>query len=157
MLTLPEQDVIALCPEVRQVQRCKAEHVVQSTDSTLTQSIPQCMCDIVQSNEGKKLLLEATYSLGMAMLTLAHHIPDLPRERSVVAFFRLKGGAQAVGPSINAVMKLCAATGFTPSAKQPPAGGLPHRPTLHATCTRQYYLLPSGTLLLTHGHMYCIL
>ncbi|KAK9819467.1 hypothetical protein WJX74_009419 [Apatococcus lobatus] len=74
------------------------------------------------SNDGKKLLLEAIYSLGSAMLTLAHHIPDLPRERSVVAFFRLKGGTQAVGPSINAVMKLCAATGSNPSAKQPPAG-----------------------------------
>ena len=68
------------------------------------------------------MLLEAVYALGTAMLMLVRWIPDLPRERSVVYFFRLKGGTQAVGPSINAVMKLCASTGFDPNAKHPPAG-----------------------------------
>lgn len=71
-------------------------------------------------------MVEAAALLGCLLLLLDRRVAGRARERSVVAYFRARGGAQAVGPSINSVIALCAGTGYHPSARWLPSGALPH-------------------------------
>ncbi|CAL8464950.1 g4485 [Coccomyxa elongata] len=83
----------------------------------------QCSLSTLTLNpEGRQLLLEAVALVGALLLALDRRIDGAVRERSVVAYYRLKGGAQAVGPSVNQVITLVSSTGFQASAKKPPAG-----------------------------------
>lgn len=47
-----------------------------------------------QNPEGRQLLLEAVALVGALLLALDRRIDGAVRERSVVAYYRLKGGAQ---------------------------------------------------------------
>jgi Hereditary spastic paraplegia protein strumpellin len=76
----------------------------------------------IQGPEGKQLVVEAIYLLGALLLMLDRRIDGGTRERSVVAYFRVRGGAQAVGPSISRVISLCCSSGYSPAAKRLPAG-----------------------------------
>lgn len=67
-------------------------------------------------------MIEAVYLLGALLLALDRRIDGGARERSVVALYRLRGGAQAVGPSITRVISLCCSTGYSPTSHKPPAG-----------------------------------
>lgn len=60
--------------------------------------------------------------LGALLLALDRKIQSPVRERLVVAYYRLKGGTQAVGPSASAVIALCASTGLDASRRRSPAG-----------------------------------
>ena len=60
--------------------------------------------------------------MGCFLLLLDRLVPSLPRERALIAYYRYKGGAQAVGPSISAVLELGKSTGFRPDAKSWPSG-----------------------------------
>lgn len=55
-----------------------------------------------------------------------------------MAFYRMKGGSQAVGPSANAVIALCAATGLDATRRRSPAG----EPLV--TAMVQMVVLPAG-------------
>lgn len=59
---------------------------------------------------------------GGVLLALDRRLQGSVRERLVVAYYRLKGGSQAVGPSANAVIALCANTGLLPERRFSPAG-----------------------------------
>ena len=48
----------------------------------------------LQNAEGKQLMLEAIALIGALLLALDRQIPGATRERAVVAYYRLKGGAQ---------------------------------------------------------------
>ena len=48
----------------------------------------------LQNAEGKQLMLEAIALLGALLLALDRQIHGAARERIVVAYYRLKGGAQ---------------------------------------------------------------
>ncbi|KAK9917364.1 hypothetical protein WJX75_003552 [Coccomyxa subellipsoidea] len=83
----------------------------------------QCsISSLLLNAEGRQLLLEAVALVGALLLALDRRTDGAVRERSVVAYYRLKGGAQAVGPSVNQVITLVSSTGFQASAKRPPAG-----------------------------------
>jgi WASH complex subunit strumpellin len=47
-----------------------------------------------QNSEGRQLLLEAVGLIGALLLALDRRIDGSVRERAVVAYYRLKGGAQ---------------------------------------------------------------
>ena len=49
----------------------------------------------VQNAEGRQLSLEAVALVGALLLALDRRTDGAVRERSVVAYYRLKGGAQA--------------------------------------------------------------
>lgn len=51
-----------------------------------------------QNAEGRQLLLEAVALVGALLLALDRRTDGAVRERSVVAYYRLKGGAQARAP-----------------------------------------------------------
>ncbi len=57
-----------------------------------------CVCVGAQNPEGRQLLLEAVALVGALLLSLDRRIDGAVRERSVVAYYRLKGGAQAWAP-----------------------------------------------------------
>lgn len=76
----------------------------------------------VQHAGGKQLLCEAVGLLGSLMLALDRRLQSPVRERLVVAHYRLQGGSQAVGPSANAVIALCAATGLDSARRRCPLG-----------------------------------
>lgn len=75
-----------------------------------------------QSAGGKQLLSEAIGVLGSLLLALDRRLQSPMRERLVVAYYRLRGGSQAVGPSANAVIALCASTGLDSSKRRSPPG-----------------------------------
>ena len=56
------------------------------------------------------------------MLMLDKRIPDLPRERSIVAHVRLNSSLQAVSSEAPAVARLLAPTGFQAGSAKQPAG-----------------------------------
>ena len=73
----------------------------------------QCILRVMpcrlQNPEGKQLMLEAIALMGALLLALDRQIPGATRERAVVAYYRLKGGAQvslATTPA-GAVQQLC--------------------------------------------------
>ncbi len=49
----------------------------------------------MQNAEGKQLMLEAIALIGALLLALDRQIHGMIRERVVVAYYRLRGGAQA--------------------------------------------------------------
>lgn len=55
------------------------------------------MVAAVQNAEGKQLMLEAIALIGALLLALDRQIHGTIRERAVVAYYRLKGGAQVRG------------------------------------------------------------
>lgn len=79
----------------------------------------------VQHAQGKQLFCEALALFGAVLLALDRRLQGPVRERLVVAYHRLKGGSQAVGPSANAVIALCASTGLLPARRFSPPGGFP--------------------------------
>ena len=86
---------------------------------------PTCCSLASQTAEGKQLLCEALALLGTLLLALDRRLQGPVRERAIVAYYRLRGGSQAVGPSANAVIALCAATGLDAVRKRSPAGEAP--------------------------------
>ena len=62
----------------------------------------------LQNAEGKQLMLEAVALMGALLLALDRQIPGAMRERAVVAYYRLKGGAQ-VSLTIASCMRCAAA------------------------------------------------
>lgn len=62
----------------------------------------------LQNAEGKQLMLEAVALIGALLLALDRQIPGATRERAVVAYYRLKGGAQ-VSLAIASCMRCAAA------------------------------------------------
>ena len=76
-------------------------------------------------------MLEAVAIIAALLLALDRRIPAHTRERAVVLHVRAEGGTAAVGPSLNAVIALAAASGFRLGA-QPPAG----EPELAAQASR---------------------
>lgn len=48
----------------------------------------------MQNPEGKQLMLEAIALVGALLLALDRQVHGTIRERAVVAYYRLKGGAQ---------------------------------------------------------------
>ena len=75
-----------------------------------------------QTAGGKQLLCEAVGLLGSLLLVMDRRLQSPVRERLVVAYYRLRGGSQAVGPSANAVIALCASTGLDAARKRSPPG-----------------------------------
>ncbi|KAK9819738.1 hypothetical protein WJX72_001772 [[Myrmecia] bisecta] len=77
---------------------------------------------VMQSQEGRQVLVEALAQQAALLLLLDRCIEGGVRERCVVAYYRIRGGAHAVGPSFGDIMRLCSATGFKTSASKLPAG-----------------------------------
>ena len=75
-----------------------------------------------QAAGGKQLLCEAVGLLGSLLLALDRRLQSPVRERLIVAYYRLRGGSQAVGRSANAVIALCASTGLDAARKRSPPG-----------------------------------
>ena len=73
----------------------------------------QCILRVMpcrlQNPEGKQLMLEAIALIGALLLALDRQIPGAARERAVVAYYRLKGGAQVSSafPPAGAAQQLC--------------------------------------------------
>ena len=60
--------------------------------------------------------------LGSIMLLLDRCIPNLPRERSIVAHVRLNSSLPSVSNEAPAVARLFASTGFQTSSTKQPSG-----------------------------------
>ncbi len=72
---------------------CKALDVLLDLGSLPDQAKSEA-CGAMQNAEGKQLMLEAIALLGALLLALDRQIPGAVRERIVVAYYRLRGGAQ---------------------------------------------------------------
>ena len=71
-------------------------------------------------------MLEVVAVIGSLLLALDHCIPAYTRERAVVTHVRVRGGATAVGPSLNAVIALATTSSGIRPGTQKPAGELRH-------------------------------
>jgi WASH complex subunit strumpellin len=65
---------------------------------------------VFQEDEGRKLMCEALYLLGVMLLLLDEKIPGTVRERLLISYYRYK--ANAVIPNVDNVCSLCRATGY---------------------------------------------
>lgn len=67
---------------------------------------------LMQHPEGKTLMCEALYYLGIMLMLLDQKLPGYTRERLLVSYYRYKG--HSIIPKINEVFSLCRDTGFLP-------------------------------------------
>lgn len=72
--------------------------------------IDYSMEQILQDDEGKRLLLESLYHYGVMLLLLDRLIPSIARERIVTCYVRYKD--TALTEKTQKVVKLCKSTGF---------------------------------------------
>ena len=62
------------------------------------------MRGVIQNPEGRQLLLEGVALIGALLLALDRRIEGSARERSVVALYRARGGAQVqCGPCLQGI------------------------------------------------------
>lgn len=73
----------------------------------------------VQAGQGQQLMLEGVAIVGALLLAMDRCLPGAARERALVMHVRISGGAAAVGPGLNSVMALAAASGFRPGKRVP--------------------------------------
>jgi WASH complex subunit strumpellin len=69
--------------------------------------------NILQNVEGRRLMAEMFYLYGCMLLLMDRLIIGQVRERIVVAYYRYKGGHQAI-ENLNQVIKLTKSTDFIP-------------------------------------------
>lgn len=93
----------------------RPELTLHSKCATLTSHID------LQTNDTKSTLA-ATAILGAVMLLLDKHIPDVARERSIVAYIRLNSGMQSVASQAPGSIRLFAATGYSVLQSRTPVG-----------------------------------
>jgi WASH complex subunit strumpellin len=67
---------------------------------------------LMQHPEGKTLMCEVLYYLGVMLLLMDQKLPGYTRERLLVSYYRYKG--HSIIPKINEVFSMCRDTGFVP-------------------------------------------
>lgn len=84
--------------------------------------IQHTLADVLLDTDGKQLMCEALYLLGVMLLTMDTKVPGPVRERLIVAHYRHKG--ESVTVPIVELAKLCRDTGFRPgeAASKRPVG-----------------------------------
>lgn len=75
--------------------------------------IQHTVADVLLDTDGKQLMVEALYLLGVMLLVMDARLPGPIRERLIVAFYRKKGEGPTV--SIVELSRLCRDTGFRPA------------------------------------------
>ena len=74
----------------------------------------------MRQEEGKQLLSEAIYLLGVQLLTVDERMPGEVRERVLVSYYRYSGQAGAGTSShVDTVCELLRSTGYVRSGKRP--------------------------------------
>jgi WASH complex subunit strumpellin len=68
---------------------------------------------LLLETDGKQLVCEALYLLGVMYLLMDQHIPGPARERMIIAYYRSKG--ESTLSNLDEVCKLCRSTGFVPA------------------------------------------
>mmetsp|Transcript_12857 Transcript_12857/g.40591 ORF Transcript_12857/g.40591 Transcript_12857/m.40591 type:complete len:1173 (-) Transcript_12857:1104-4622(-) len=67
-------------------------------------------------SDGKQLLVESLYMMGVMLLLLEYKVPGPVRERLLVSYLRYIGSSES--PNVEQVMSLCGDTGFRPNTKK---------------------------------------
>ncbi|KAK9792689.1 hypothetical protein WJX73_001305 [Symbiochloris irregularis] len=73
----------------------------------------------MRAGQGQQLMLEGVAILGALLLAMDRRLPGAVRERAVVMHVRISGGAAALGPGLNSIMALAAASGRRSGARAP--------------------------------------
>ena len=82
--------------------------------------IQQSIESVLMDYDGKQLLCEALYLMGVILLTLDHNIEGAIRERILVAYYRYSGHRSTSDSNIDDVCNLVRSTGFSRNFKRPP-------------------------------------
>lgn len=102
---------------------------------------------ILENSEGKKLLVEAVYLMGVMLMLLDYKIEGSVRERMLVSYYRYKG--HAIIQNIDEVCSLCRSTGFVPGENVVPVKRPPNYPDdFFSRCA-----LPLDVIDLIIGHL----
>jgi len=102
---------------------------------------------ILENSEGKKLLVEAVYLMGVMLMLLDFKIQGSIRERMLVSYYRYKG--HSIIQNIDEVCSLCRNTGFIPGKNVMPEKRPPNYPEdFFNRCT-----LPMDVIELCIGHL----
>jgi len=81
--------------------------------------IQQSIESVLLDYDGKQLLCEALYLMGVILLTLDSNIEGPVRERMLVAYYRYSAHRSTSDSNIDDVCNLIRSTGFAPNAKRP--------------------------------------
>jgi WASH complex subunit strumpellin len=68
---------------------------------------------LLLDTDGKQLVVEAFYLLGVMLLQLDQRIPGPAREKMIIAYYRAKG--ESTMTNVDEVCKLCRSTGYIPA------------------------------------------
>ncbi|KAH7642710.1 wash complex subunit strumpellin-like protein [Dermatophagoides farinae] len=80
--------------------------------------IQQTIETVLMDHDGKQLLCEALYLMGVILLTMDHEINGIVRERMLVSYYRYSA-SRSCDSRIDDVCNLIRSTGYAPSTKRP--------------------------------------
>lgn len=80
--------------------------------------IQQTIETVLMDHDGKQLLCEALYLMGVILLTMDHEINGIVRERMLVSYYRYSA-SRSCDSRIDDVCNLIRSTGYVPNTKRP--------------------------------------